>query len=346
MNNRTSHNIDDLRGLACLLLVAYHVVGVPGSGMRVDDDSWYRYATSSFELIRMPLFTFISGLVYAYRPASADRLGSFYGKKVRRLLIPFAVVSTLFFLAQSTIPGANAAFMPSSPWDIYLFSYAHFWYLQALFVIFLLVGVLDGFRIIERQTPFVAVFAAAVAGGMMLEVPSNPFSVNDALVLLPHFLLGMAVTRFPEPFRKPRIVALTVAGLLVAVGIHQSALLGGRTEPIAWNSTVAILSGMCGALVLLRVMPSGTIFRRIGGSSYAIYLHHAFFTAGARIVLTRLGADDPVVFVASLAAGIVGPMILESVAAQHPLTRVALTGKSGAGEGRGRDAVRRRRASA
>lgn len=51
--NTLPYNVVDLRGLACILLVAYHVVGVPGAGMQVADESIYRYATDSFELIRM-----------------------------------------------------------------------------------------------------------------------------------------------------------------------------------------------------------------------------------------------------------------------------------------------------
>ncbi|MBP2312180.1 acyltransferase family protein [Azospirillum soli] len=323
---RTSYNIDELRGLACFLLVAYHVVGVPGSGMQVGDDSWYRYATSSFELVRMPLFTFISGLVYAYRPAVADRLGAFFGKKLRRLLIPFVTISTLFFMAQSLAPGANGSDAPEAMWRIYLFSYAHFWYLQALFLIFLVVGLLDAFRIISRPIPFAILLALALAGGMTLAVPGNPFSVNEAMILLPHFLLGVAVTRFPALFRRPEIAGLAVAGLVLAVAIHQTALF--RHDTIGWHSPVAFLCGMCGALVLLRVMPSSALFRRIGGSSYSIYLHHAFFTAGTRIVLHRLGADDLTLFLVSLAAGIAGPLVLEALASLRPLTRVALVGKT------------------
>lgn len=324
---RTSYNIDELRGLACFLLVAYHVVGVPGSGMQVGDDSWYRYATSSFELIRMPLFTFISGLVYAYRPAVAERLPAFFGKKVRRLLIPFVTISTLFFMAQSLAPGANGSDAPEEMWRIYVFSYAHFWYLQSLFLIFVVVGLLDAYRIVAKPLPFALLFAAAVTACLTVKVPENPFSVNEAMILLPHFLLGVAVTRFPALFRRPEVAGLTVTGLLLAVAIHQTALLNHQHDSIGWSSPVAVLCGMCGALTLLRVMPSSALFRRIGGSSYSIYLHHAFFTAGARIVLHRLGADDLTLFTVSLALGIAGPMVLEVLASLRPLTRVALVGK-------------------
>lgn len=325
LQKRTSYNINELRGLACFLLVAYHVVGVPGAGMQVEDDSWYRYVTSSFEPIRMPLFTFLSGLVYAFRPATADHLRLFYGKKVRRLLIPFVTISTLFFLMQAVAPGAHGAFVPAEMWRIYAFSYAHFWYLQSLFLIFLLVGALDAFGVSTRPLPFAALFSVALAACLTLSVPGNPFSVNEAMILLPHFLMGVAFTRFPALFRRPEVLGLTVTGLVLGVAMHQTALLDHR--PLAWNSPVLVLCGMCGAMTLLRVMPSSAFFRRIGGHSYSIYLHHAFFTAGARILMQRLHAPDWAVFATALAAGIAGPMLLEALASQRPITRVALVGK-------------------
>lgn len=325
LQRRMSYNINELRGLACFLLVAYHVVGVPGSGMQVGDDSWYRYVTNSFEPIRMPLFTFLSGLVYAFRPATGDRLGAFYGKKLRRLLIPFVTISTLFYLMQAMAPGAHGAYAPTEMWRIYVFSYAHFWYLQSLFLIFLLVGALDGFAITTRPLPFLALFTVALAACLTLSVPDNPFSVNEAMILLPHFLLGVAFTRFPDLFRRPEMIGLTVAGLVLGLAMHQTALLDHRA--MAWGSPVPVLCGMCGAMALLRVMPSSAFFRRIGGHSYSIYLHHAFFTAGARILAQRLHLPDLALFLAALIAGIAGPMLLEALASQKPITKVALVGK-------------------
>lgn len=323
-----SFNIAELRGLACILLVAYHVVGVPGTGMRVEDDSLYRYATSSFELIRMPLFTFISGLVYAYRPTKPDGLGSFFLKKLRRLGFPFVVVSTLFYLVQSHAPGTNNGFAPDSMWEIYVFSYAHFWYLQALFLIFGLVGVLDAARQIDRPLPFMALMGLAVLASLTIHTQANPFSINEAIVLLPHFLAGVAVTRFRD--RLPRRALLGAGALALGIGlvVHQASLLGVIHHYFGWNSVVALLCGMGGAITLLHVMPSSLVFRTVGKSSYAIYLHHAFFTAGARVVLHRLGFDDAVVFWVALLAGLTGPMVLEALVQARPWTRVALVGKA------------------
>src|SRR5690348_13562586 len=67
-----SARVQTLRGVACLLLVAFHAIGSASTSiLHVPDDSPYRRFTNLFVHVRMPLFTFLSGLVYAYRPIRA-----------------------------------------------------------------------------------------------------------------------------------------------------------------------------------------------------------------------------------------------------------------------------------
>ena len=56
----------------------------------------------------MPLFAFLSGMVYALRPVAGDAQ-AFVGAKVRRLLVPMLSVGTLFAILQANTPGANFA---------------------------------------------------------------------------------------------------------------------------------------------------------------------------------------------------------------------------------------------
>ena len=53
--------VETLRGLACVLLVLYHVIGIDSStGMRVEDGP-VRWLNDGLAYLRMPLFTFLSG---------------------------------------------------------------------------------------------------------------------------------------------------------------------------------------------------------------------------------------------------------------------------------------------
>ena len=136
--------IESLRGLALVLMVAGHVIGSsPDTGMRVGDSSGYRHFYFSMSYLRMPLFTAISGFVYAMAPASADAVGRFFVGKARRLLLPFATVMTAQFLMRMATPGVNVRPSLADLPGAYLYGFDQFWFLQAAFCIFIVVGLLD-----------------------------------------------------------------------------------------------------------------------------------------------------------------------------------------------------------
>src|SRR5690606_6901179 len=127
-------------------LVSVHVVGIdPQAGLRVAD-GFMRYFNDALAYIRMPLFTFLSGVVYAYRPFGGDA-GQFVAGKCRRLLLPMLVVGTLFAVAQTYTPGANDAV---ENWRLlHILPVAHFWFIEAIFIIFMIMiplEILRGFR--------------------------------------------------------------------------------------------------------------------------------------------------------------------------------------------------------
>lgn len=64
-SKKKSLEIETLRGLACLLLVLYHVIGPLGGGLKIDLGSPFRVIADSMVYVRMPLFTFISGYIYS-----------------------------------------------------------------------------------------------------------------------------------------------------------------------------------------------------------------------------------------------------------------------------------------
>ncbi len=132
--------IDTVRGIACLLLVAYHVVGSDNqSGMRVIDDSGFRRFSDALAYVRMPLFAVLAGVIYATKPVSSGSYRRFLKSKALRLLVPLIFVGLPFAVLQRIIPGANSYIELNSVPAILIFPYAHFWFLQALFVVFLVI---------------------------------------------------------------------------------------------------------------------------------------------------------------------------------------------------------------
>lgn len=75
-------------------------------------------------------------------------------------------------------------------WRIYVFPYAHFWYLQALFLIFSVVALLDASHLMDRPGRFALAMAVAVVACLTVHLDSTILSVNEACFLLPHLCGG------------------------------------------------------------------------------------------------------------------------------------------------------------
>src|SRR5690606_1429875 len=120
-NNR-DEGIECLRGVAIILVVMGHVIGgTPEYGLKLPEQSAYRYFFHDwFVHIRMPLFTVISGYVYAMRPITTmARVPRFVTRKCRRLLIPFLIAAVAFYLSQSLLAGLGIKEILSSIWKAF-----------------------------------------------------------------------------------------------------------------------------------------------------------------------------------------------------------------------------------
>lgn len=322
MKQRSLH-VDTLRGVACVLLVAFHVVGVDqNAGLKIDAGI-YREINDLLAYVRMPLFTFLSGIVYAYRPVSKNAR-AFVRGKFRRLLIPMLTVGTLFAVVQAIIPGAN--YSVENWWLLHLVPVGHFWFVESLFLIFLVMIPLEHFSVLRSLDSFAVILLISV----VVYVSSfrfHYFSVTGAVYLFPYFLLGVAVQRFSLL----NFIGEKLGYLLLGMGSIALLVVSLRGFAIDGNRSLfefGLGGVLCIALLSLRIeSPS---LAKIGGFSYSIYLYHVFFTAGTRIFLRNVLAvsDINILFVCSLSIGIIGPIATELFFRGANFTRVAFLGQS------------------
>src|SRR6478736_1172443 len=89
------------RGLACVLLVVFHAIGnEPTAGMHVARDSGLHFFAQFFTYVRMPLFSFLSGFVYAYHPVLDSTRAQFVLSKWRRLIVPMLTAATVTLIVE------------------------------------------------------------------------------------------------------------------------------------------------------------------------------------------------------------------------------------------------------
>lgn len=310
--------IDTLRGLACIFLVAYHVIGNnPSNGLHIES-GFLREINDLLETVRMPLFTFLSGMVYAYRPLSGN-WSKFLKGKARRLLIPMLVVGTLFAIIQALVPGTNNKI--DNWWLLHIYPVQHFWFVEALFWVFIFIIPLELNRLLNNRLVTVLIIAAFLA--LAVGQPyTKLLAFKGFIYLTPFFLFGMSIVRFeisPLPI---------LPSLLGFVGIM--AAIYFLTDGVYGRSLLGCVIGMFSCYFLLGLKLSSTWLARIGIYSYSIYIFHVFFTAGARIVANKLfSVSDEANFVIGLVTGIVGPIVVFLFAQKLPLGSLLLLGEKG-----------------
>lgn len=337
-------DVDTIRAIACIALVSFHAVGSsPAAGLELGPDHWMSVLNASLIHLRMPLFSFVSGYVFArmIRDAPGSWAGPRGGppwrrivSKMRRLLLPMACVGALFWMARA---GTGQAQMPLPA--ILVLPFAHFWFLQATFLImaaFLLATWASG----GRGTPVAAaMMAAGVAAWLAAPMPSvNVFSVIQAFYLLPFFMAGHLLARSgitgPDALAGARtrsragVRAAAVLAVAASVATGTALATGALVPPPGLERAVPLVLGLVFCCAIFLARPQSALLARLGRQSYAIYLFHVFFTAAAREAILRMapGTDPALIWPLSLAAGLAGPVIVQAAALRVPLAALLLLG--------------------
>lgn len=334
MSKSKNQSVETLRGFAIILVVLGHVIGNDNTGgMKVSDDSFLRHLYFTFEYLRMPLFTTISGWVYALRPATFSFFGDFMMKKFRRIIIPLFVIGTLYFLLQQVTPGANNKESYSNIWRIYIFPYTLYWYLPALFWVFLIVALVDSLRFMQKVQNWLIVTLLSIAVMLLRDVvipehSPNLFAYKMTIYLLPFFLIGIGIKRFPDVFGNKVLQGASAVILIVLLVLQQLVWYNLLDVELSKTGGIGLIIGLTGSMVLLSLQWKIRWLIWIGGYAYTIYLFHAFGTAAGRIIPKIAGIEStPVIFFTSLAAGMILPVFVEMIADRFSLSRMLLLGR-------------------
>lgn len=305
-------SIDTLRGIACILLVALHVIGEnPSQGLRVAEGHPLALFTQLAFHLRMPLFAMLSGFVYAWRPAERGRMGKFWKGKARRLILPFVFAATAF-AGINTVLGGGFALPLGEFWQVYFFAYAHFWFIQAVLLIFAAFALADwllpnrphevalGMLILS-----IVLFVAPIAADVEF------LSITRGLYLFPFFALGVFMNRFdPKRFGPAAQFWLGVA--VVLFFLHTLASLADPHRTIERRAIFSLVAGLAFAGALLANRFTFRPLAWIGQYSYSIYLYHLFAVMGLQMVYNYTGEPAPWPgIVMGLTAGLLTPIAVE-----------------------------------
>lgn len=308
-------SVDTLRGVAVVLMVAGHVIGTTSAeGMQVADDSAWRTGYVLLSDLRLPLFTALSGFVYGARPlAGSPSLPGFVKGKSRRLLVPLITVGTSFALLQALIPGTNNSWDLTQLWQVYAFGLWHFWFLQAIFVLLVGIGLANAFGWLRTGRSIGWTLVVATVLTVCVRVPDAYafFSINGVLRLAPYFVLGYGLRVAWSSFTHRRAV-LVAAVVLFCLRAAEIVLDVDLPQLVSAVLGVALGGAGIAALILYRERLRLRALALLGYFSFGIYLLHVFGVAPTRILLERIGVGwQAAVFGLCLTVGIALPVLFE-----------------------------------
>lgn len=310
-------SIETLRGIAIILMVASHIVGSTPEGK-----SFLEYFAYSFRFIRMPLFTVISGFVYAIHPVQPGKAMTFLRGKARRILLPFTSAATLHYVLKALLPGVNNPVPIANLWRIYVFGFDVCWFLQAIFLVFLVVTILDSFKLMEQPGKWLmCLFGASL---LFLFCPGvDLFSIWGFFYLIPFFILGCGLNRFSFLLRSSRVVIPVGLICIAGICIQQIAWFLGLDINVQKIGLLSLFVGLSTNIILFRLRRCVPFLARIGFFSYSIYLYHWLGLSIGKRIANRVAAFDAAAgyFFCELTLGIALPILMELIFIRNRILR-------------------------
>ncbi|MCG8527280.1 MAG: acyltransferase [Opitutales bacterium] len=321
--------IETLRGLAALLLVAYHSIEVSPEVPKGSDV--YAYFAYTFSMIRMPLFTVISGYVYAMRPLLFQQPNCslrFFTGKARRLLLPLfgatAIYAGLRWVGGSE-PEASAEW-----WEwlsFFTHSYHVYWFLQGLLWVFVFTWILEKMKLLSKLKSFIPVFIITTVMGSVMP-GSDLFSFWALGYLAPFFLLGLGLRRFEHQLNILWVSRL-MAGVAIASLLLQQ-MIWWKDLPINITrfSWMSALVGMSCCWILVYKRFHFKPLAKIGKDAFPIYLYHLIGIAIATMLLRtmEISGNTVALFFLKVLMGVGLPMLMNEVLKRNSVTRLIFLG--------------------
>lgn len=306
---------DRLKGYACLLVLFGHVLsGVRTAG--VPTPAFFVGVERFLWSFHIDLFMFLSGYVFRITggaTAKGSRL-RFVGSKVIDLGVPYVLFSVLYITVNALIPGVNNAAALSDMLRIGVAPIAQYWFIYALFWLFLLWAVLSRFLSYKVITTVLYVFFVACrAFGIDLGFLYATFNCVLA------FGIGTCLPTL-EPQKLPLFVRVGSVPLHITV-FYLFARLGITNVLFADDllTVLGIFAAVCFISLLQTLEPVAAFLGFVCRYAFPVYLLHTFFTAAVRIVLLLLGVTAYAVHLAAgTAVGLAGSLAVGWLAARTP----------------------------
>lgn len=297
--------VDDVKVIACILVVLGHFFQSMTKANILPENDLYGWFNTTIYYFHVPLFFICSGYLYQKysRVNSVSSWCKNVAKKALALGVPYATFTTATWVLKKLF-SSSVNDQIGGLWDtLFLHPTAPYWYLYALFFIFL---VSPTFNSVKAAAVGLVVALAAKS----LILTGGGYSVYAVSTVLSNeiwFVLGMSICAFNVQLKGRKVQGMICGVLFIILSIMV------YTAEII-SSAVSFVMGLLACVAVIMMVAGfeekfGRGMEFIAKYTMPIFLMHTLFAAPLRSVLMKVGIENAVVHVVlGLGISFAGPI--------------------------------------
>ena len=297
--------VDDVKVIACILVVLGHFFQSMTKANILPENDLYEWFETTIYYFHVPLFFICSGYLYQKysKVDSADSWCKNVVKKALALGVPYATFTTATWVLKKMFSSSVNDQIGGLGDTLLLHPTAPYWYLYALFFIFLVTPTFSSVK-----AAAVGLVVAIVAKGLILTGGYSVYAVSTVLSNEIWFVLGMSICAFNVQLKGKRVQG-TICELLfviLSIVVYTVEISGG---------VISFAMGLLACVaVILMVAGFEEKFGRgmdfLAKYTMPIFLMHTLFAAPMRSILMKIGVENAVIHVAlGLGISFAGPIM-------------------------------------
>lgn len=304
--------IDNIKVVACMLVMLGHFFQSMIKSRILPDTDVYQWFKQTIYLFHVSLFFICSGYLYQ-RHSKVDTMVSWYKNIKKKLLVlgvPYFTFTILTYLLKTVFSSSVNEEMSNGILNtLFITPTAPYWYLYTLFFIFLFTPTVKSQLMMVVMITVSLLFKAA----SLLDIRIN--AIYYILSYEIWFVIGMllSVINVKKILNNANYIVVGFLLLLFFVGASIISYVTGNL-----NDVIGFLLGIVACLSIIVITVTifsnnvqNKLFGFLAVYTMPIFLMHTLFAAPIRIILLKMGINNPVVhIVLGVLISIIGPILM------------------------------------
>ena len=298
--------VDDIKVIACILVVLGHFFQSMTKANILPENDLYGWFNTTIYYFHVSLFFICSGYLYQ-KYSRVNSVGNWVKnvlKKALALGVPYATFTTATWILKKVFSNSVNDQIGGLGDTMFLHPTAPYWYLYALFFIFLVTPTFSGVKV-------AAVGMILALAAKVLILTGGGYSVYAVSTVLSNeiwFVLGMSICVFNVQLKGRKVQGMICGVLFIILSIMV------YTAEIS-SSAVSFVMGLLACVAVIMMVAGfeekfGRGMDFLAKYTMPIFLMHTLFAAPLRSVLLKVGVTNAVAHVVlGLGISFAGPII-------------------------------------